>query len=124
MSSCQCRFSDAWRCARDLSLPGQIACYCECHKPREVLDVCEYHGAVAVADFVDARTCKVLAPACQQCVDELHIANNVILKGSKPVKLIQMRLGFSGPLSREELDILERMRISGRQTYGNLNHWP
>ena len=29
--ACQCRFSDAWRCAKDRQLTQQIACHCECH---------------------------------------------------------------------------------------------
>jgi len=29
---CGCRFGDAWRCAIDQHLAGQVACACECHK--------------------------------------------------------------------------------------------
>ena len=28
---CNCNFTDAWRCARDKNLNGQIACHCPCH---------------------------------------------------------------------------------------------
>lgn len=28
---CNCRYSDAWRCARDQELIYQIACLCPCH---------------------------------------------------------------------------------------------
>jgi hypothetical protein len=30
-SCCFCKFSDAWRCAREKNLPT-IACQCECHR--------------------------------------------------------------------------------------------
>ncbi len=29
--NCQCRFSDAWRCAKDRNSRA-VACGCECHK--------------------------------------------------------------------------------------------
>ena len=29
---CQCKASDAWRCARIRHLDRQIACHCQCHK--------------------------------------------------------------------------------------------
>ena len=29
--TCQCAFTDVWRCAVDQKLPHQIACHCECH---------------------------------------------------------------------------------------------
>ena len=32
VDKCNCRFSDAWRCAKDQNLVGQIACYCKCHQ--------------------------------------------------------------------------------------------
>ena len=28
---CQCRFNDAWRCAKDQGITDQIACKCSCH---------------------------------------------------------------------------------------------
>lgn len=30
--SCDCKFSDAWRCAKARNLFGQIACRCKCHR--------------------------------------------------------------------------------------------
>lgn len=30
--ACPCKRSDAWRCANEQRLAGQIACYCPCHK--------------------------------------------------------------------------------------------
>ena len=30
-SGCDCKHSDAWRCAVAQGLIGQIACHCECH---------------------------------------------------------------------------------------------
>ena len=33
--TCDCKFSDAWRCARDQRISGVIACYCPCHRRTE-----------------------------------------------------------------------------------------
>jgi hypothetical protein len=30
--SCDCEVSDAWRCAKQRHLVGQIACRCKCHR--------------------------------------------------------------------------------------------
>lgn len=30
--NCQCRMSDAWRCAKVSPVPGRISCPCECHR--------------------------------------------------------------------------------------------
>lgn len=36
-AKCDCRYSDAWRCAKDQNLIGQIACRCKCHNYLEQL---------------------------------------------------------------------------------------
>jgi hypothetical protein len=33
VKACRCAYTDAWRCAVDQRLAGQIACYCPCHIP-------------------------------------------------------------------------------------------
>lgn len=63
--TCNCKRSDAWRCAREANLDGQIACHCSCHRlapsvPQQRVQFTPYFEVEAVGQrigFVSCRLC-------------------------------------------------------------------